>query len=155
MLLAQDDDQKNSYAVCFFNEASGDPSVVDVFTQEWDFETDNILWTSPAQLNVLAPYGNSAPLEREVTLSNYSNSAGLTWTATGDPSAPWLSLEQSNGQTPGTMQMTIDASGLVTGTYEAEVQLTTVPGSLNAPMSLPVVLHIGVHQVYLPLIAKH
>ena len=46
-LLALSDDQKNSYAVCFFDLASNDPQVMDVFADQWHFQTDSILWATP------------------------------------------------------------------------------------------------------------
>jgi hypothetical protein len=43
-LAGLNDDQKNSYAVCFFVQAANDPGLIDVFTQQWHFQTQSILW---------------------------------------------------------------------------------------------------------------
>lgn len=100
-LLAVNDDRKNSYAVCFFVQASGDPGLIDVFTQQWHFQTESILWASPQRLIFAHPYGSGAVYSQEVRLTNCSSHQTLTWSVTTDPVASWLSVNRANGQTPG------------------------------------------------------
>lgn len=153
-LLALTDDQKNSYAVCLFNQAANDSTLIDVFTQQWHFQTDSILWASPTRLIFAHPYGANAQYLREVGLSNCSNRQTLMWTATISPATTWLSVDNPSGQTPGNIQVRVNASGLITGTYESALQFTTTPNSLNTPLVLPVTLMVGVHQVYMPIVSK-
>jgi hypothetical protein len=153
-LLTLTDDQKNSYAVCLFNQAANDPTLIDVFTQQWHFQTDSLLWTSPTGLTFAHPYGASAQYSREVGLTNCSNRQTLTWTATISPTTTWFSVDRSSGQTPGNIQIRVDASGLVTGTYGSALQFATTPNSLSTPVTLPITLMVGVHQVYMPAVFK-
>jgi hypothetical protein len=62
-------------------------------------------------------------------------------------------VDRTTGQTPGSLQVSVNASGLITGTYESFLQFTA-PDSLNSPLTLPVTLMVGVYQVHLPLVSK-
>jgi len=152
-LVRLNDDQKNSYAVCFFVQAANDPGLIDVFTQQWHFQTESILWASPSRLVFAHPYGSEAQHTLQVQLTNCSSRQTLTWAVSLAPSASWLSVDRTTGQTPGHLQVSVNASGLVTGTYESFLQFTA-PNSLNSPFTLPVTLMIGVYQVHLPLVSK-
>ncbi|MGB9872624.1 MAG: DUF4350 domain-containing protein [Anaerolineae bacterium] len=152
-LASLSDDRKNSYAVCFFVQASGDPTLIDVFTQQWHFQTESILWASPPRLVFAHPYGSETQHFRQVQLLNCSGRQMLTWTVSLDPQAPWLSVDRTGGQTPGGLLVSVNPGGLITGTYESSLQFTA-PNSLNSPLTLPVTLMVGVYQVHLPLVSR-
>lgn len=69
---------------------------------------------------------------------------------------PWLSLEQTSGETPEDMLLTFNTEGLSLGDYTAELIFQSDKAE-NSPVVVPVTLHVlqpPILPVYLPLIGR-
>lgn len=65
-----------------------------------------------------------------------SATAGLAWSASAADS--WVKLGAASGTTPGTVQLTFDATQLTSGTYTSSVTVTGTWGSFAIPVTLTV-----------------
>ena len=84
----------------------------------------------------------------------------IPWTLSED--IPWLSVSQTNGATPVTLTINVDAAGLNSGSYQGLLTIAS-PVALNSPQTVTVTLDYRAEvivvppptfTVYLPLIAK-
>jgi hypothetical protein len=75
------------------------------------------------------------------TISVDSSGASLAWTAATN--VPWLTLSASSGSTPDSLTVSLNdnVNSLSDGVYTANVTIT-VPGALNSPASVPVILNV-------------
>lgn len=108
-----------------------------------------LISVSPTSLLFLAEHGASPPPAQ--TLSILREGCGsFTWSASD--AADWLHL-QPVGET---VQVSVDAAGLVTGTYAATITVEAEAGVLGSPAQIPVTLVVAnqIYQVYLPLTIK-
>jgi uncharacterized protein (TIGR03437 family) len=100
---------------------------------------------SPAILTFTAVAGaNPAPqLLRIASSGDSSSDAGgpLNWTAQLDSSAPWLTLSQTTGITPTVVTVSVNAAGLVPGTYSGVLTVSAI-GASNSPQSFTVSLTV-------------
>jgi len=55
------------------------------------------------------------------------------------------------------VQVSVDATGLITGTYHATITIEAEAGVLGSPAQVPVTLVVAdrIYQTYLPLILRH
>jgi hypothetical protein len=75
----------------------------------------------------------------QTLLINNSGGSTLTWTVTDD--ATWLLCTPDSGMGAGVVQISIDASGLTTGTYSANLTVTD-DNATNSPKTIPVTLRV-------------
>jgi hypothetical protein len=81
--------------------------------------------------------GHSDPAPRNIRVLSSGAPLGFTAAAHG---GTWLSVSPSGGTTPGTISISVDPTGLASGTYTANVKLAA-PGS--AALTVPVILRIA------------
>ncbi|MGC2198086.1 MAG: choice-of-anchor D domain-containing protein, partial [Terriglobales bacterium] len=81
--------------------------------------------------------GHSDPGPRTVRV--YSTGAHLTFTVAA-LGGTWVSVTPSGGTTPGTLSISVDPTGLASGTYTATIQIAA-PGS--AGVNVPVILKVA------------
>jgi hypothetical protein len=72
-----------------------------------------------------------------ISIDLASDSSSLTWQASAD--VPWISFQPASGTTPSALQVVIDASHLVPGSYGGSV---TITGSAGGPFVIPVRLRV-------------
>lgn len=90
---------------------------------------------SPSGLSFSGTAGGTSPAAKTLTISN-SGGSTLAWTATDNTA--WLTLSPSSGTNTGTVNASVNLSGLAAGTYNATVTLAaagaitkTVPVTLT------------------------
>jgi len=81
--------------------------------------------------------GRGAPSPRSVRV--YSSGGPLSFTAAAH-GGTWLTVNPSGGTTPGSLTVSVDPSGLASGTYTATIAIAA-PGS--AGVNLPVILRVA------------
>jgi uncharacterized protein (TIGR03437 family) len=82
--------------------------------------------------------GASPPPAQTVSVSASAGST-LTFTATPEASGNWLSVTQSGGATPATLNISVNTAGLTPGTYQGDI-LVTAAGASNSPQKISVSL---------------
>ncbi len=119
---------------------SGTPS------QSGDFTVDNLrpaeLAFSPPSLSFSAQEDGESPPPQSLQVWN-KGSHSLEWSITSD--AGWLLAYPATGASSGekdTVEVSVDITGLPSGTYIAAIALTAV-GAVGSPASIPVVLDIS------------
>ncbi|HWB99185.1 MAG TPA: N,N-dimethylformamidase beta subunit family domain-containing protein [Bryobacteraceae bacterium] len=90
----------------------------------------------PSSLNFAAYQGLSNPPAQIVEISN-EGTGSLSWTATS--SAPWLLVSPASGNVPSSLSISVNTSGLASGTYTGTVTINA-PGAANTPQTVPVSL---------------
>jgi photosystem II stability/assembly factor-like uncharacterized protein len=120
----------------------------------WRTTLDSAPWlaVAPPALGFLAETGSDEAMVRRLTVGG---TAGLDWTAAVTPPADWLSLEPLAGTIPGTLTVTANARGLVTGTYTTSLVIDAGLTAVDSPWTLPVRLAVGpLAPGYLPLVPR-
>lgn len=100
--------------------AGGAPLVCDLREMEVvtsDVPLQPVLTTAPARLLFNAVAGEACTNAQELRVIARRSQTALNWTLT--PSAAWLSVNATNGSTPGTTAVAVDTSGLSPGIYQA------------------------------------
>ncbi len=100
------------------------------------------LTASPTKLSFSATAGGSNPATQTVQVSstsatpvNFSAAASVTQ-GTG-----WLQVTPGTGQTPGSLQVTANVSGLAAGTYNGNIVVT--PAGASSGVTIPVTLTVS------------
>ncbi len=86
-----------------------------------------------------------------------SMTGGMTWTAVLDPSGTITpTLSATSGSQPADLLVTIDSSGLLTGTYQTTLTISFDPPVPGTPVQIPVSLYVveEINRVYLPDILR-
>jgi uncharacterized protein (TIGR03437 family) len=100
---------------------------------------------SPVSLAVT--YRQLDPLPTPVTLGVTSSGNNFAYTADVSPAGSWLSIlgiaaaARTAGQTPSTIQISINPTGLAVGTYQGSVILMSATAG-NDPLTVPVTLTV-------------
>lgn len=92
----------------------------------------------PAAVNFSYATGSGAPGIQNITL-NSSSATGAVLTYSATSSATWLTVSPATGQTPATLALAANPSGLTVGVYNASIAVTA-PGA--TPLSIPVTLTV-------------
>jgi hypothetical protein len=89
---------------------------------------------SPLSLSFSYQSGGVTPAGQTV---NVTSSSALSYTAA--TSAGWLSVTPASGNTPGSLSVSVNPSGLAAGTYTGTLTVTA-PGASNSPQKVAVTL---------------
>jgi uncharacterized protein (TIGR03437 family) len=97
------------------------------------------VYSSPASLSFGYQVGGTPPPSQQITINSSGGSAaiGVAASSTGG----WLSVDTRSGTTPQTINVSVNPSSLITGTYSGSISITA-PGVLTTPLSIPVTLTI-------------
>lgn len=127
-----------------YTDAAGSFSSV----QEADL-TPERLSVSPTSLLFLVEHGGPPPNPSRVNIRR-EGCDPFDWNVSDD--ATWLQA-QPTGET---VQVSVDPTGLITGTYHAVITVDADAGVLGSPAQIPVTLIVAsqVHRVYLPLVSQ-
>jgi len=93
---------------------------------------------SPSSLSFVALTGQASPPAQALTIAN-GGFGSFSYTLSTNSS--WLSVSPTSGSTPGTANVSVNASGLAIGTYTGNV-IVTASGIANSPLSVPVTLQV-------------
>jgi hypothetical protein len=96
-----------------------------------------VLSTTPSSLSFSATAGSSNPAAKGISVSN-AGGGTLNWTASDD--AAWMSVSPTSGTNAGTVNVSVDISGLSTGTYNGNV---TVDAGSAGVKTIPVTLTVN------------
>jgi hypothetical protein len=94
---------------------------------------------SPTSFSFTATQGGSNPANQILNIWNAGDGT-LNWSVNDD--ATWLSLSPMSGTNSGTVTLSVNITGLTTGTYNATITITA-PGATNSPINIPVTLTIN------------
>jgi hypothetical protein len=97
------------------------------------------VFATPSSLSFSASPGGTNPPSKTLNIET-ALSGGTNWSAKTD--ALWLHISASNGATPATIQVSVDITGLLAGTYTGNVILTPTAAP-SSPLSVPVTLVLG------------
>ena len=81
--------------------------------------------------------GHSEPAPRTIRVFSTGSALGFTAAAHG---GTWLSVTPSGGTTPGSLSISVDPTGLASGTYSATINISA-PGTTS--VNLPVILRVA------------
>ncbi|MBI2849290.1 MAG: N-acetylmuramoyl-L-alanine amidase [Chloroflexi bacterium] len=97
---------------------------------------------------------NGRPTPRNIDVRAIDGGA-FSWTAEAR-SPGWLRVAPASGQSPASVAIAVDASGLAVGSYVGEVVVRSVDGSQGSPQVIAVKLVVSqnVYRVYFPSIKK-
>ncbi|MBU0494991.1 MAG: CAP domain-containing protein [Chloroflexi bacterium] len=107
------------------------------------------LSVSPAALGWTVDIGRGEPPAMQ-TLTVGQSCGPFVWDVTAP--APWLQVQPVGD----TIQVSVDLTGLVTGTYQTTITITAAAGALGSPVVVPVTLTVVhyAHRLYLPLVLR-
>jgi len=104
------------------------------------------LAVSPSSLLFLAQYGGSPPPVQTLSVSQ-EGCGSFTWSVSDD--ADWLQA-QPTGEI---VEVSVDATGLNIGSYQANITVEAETGALGSPLQVPVTLTVAeLQHCYVPLI---
>lgn len=89
-------------------------------------------------LNFTYTMGGNLPAAQPLTISN-SGSGTLTWTASVNSTATWLSLDSLSGTAPSTVNVSVNPATLSAGTYTGTITITGA-GAENSPATVTATL---------------
>jgi hypothetical protein len=74
------------------------------------------------------------------TVNVTAGGASTTWAASSN--VAWITLSSTTTETPGALTVSVNATGLSSGTYSGTVTISA-PGASNSPMTIPVTMAIS------------
>jgi len=95
------------------------------------------LAVSPASMSFTAQAGGKPPAGQTIAMVSTGDAFGFK-VSTGS-SAAWLSATPADGQTPGSITVSVNPSGLAAGTYNGSVSIAASDAG-NSPRTVPVTL---------------
>jgi YbbR domain-containing protein len=87
---------------------------------------------SPASLTFSGTAGGTSPAGKTFTISN-TGTGTLSWTASDN--TPWLALSPASGTNTGTVNASVNLTGLAAGTYNTAITVTA-PGAVTKTVSV-------------------
>jgi Viral BACON domain len=117
--------------------ASNSPQSIPVTLNVTGAATKPTLNLSPTSVTFNFQIGGSTPTAQKVATTS-STSSAIPYSAS--TSTAWLTATGA-GSTPGSINLSVNPSGLAAGTYTGSVSVTGT-GASNSPVSLPVTLNV-------------
>jgi hypothetical protein len=125
--------------------ATGSPLTIPV-TLTVSSGTQSSFTVAPSELQFTVPTagGEEASTSTAQKLSVTSSGAGVAYAATASTQTGgnWIVLGSASGTTPGSLTVSVHASGLAAGTYRGTITVTPTSSSLT-PRKVPVTLIVG------------
>ncbi len=136
---AQDADGNNipTYFYTYYGDNEGVLTQIPGFAGGYTFTTSN---TAPTGISLsanklaFASMPTGPQQTQQITIAN-SGSGSLVYTTSSD--SAWLSVSPSNGTAPGTLNVTVNPTGLSAGTYNGNITVASA-GAVNTPQVVPV-----------------
>lgn len=100
--------------------------------------TDPFICIEPSLVNFGYNEGGNNPPSQNFRINN-RGPGSMPWTVSTD--APWLSLSPGSGTNAGTVTVTCNPQGLMTGTHHATITVTA-PNASNSPRTVSVTLKV-------------
>jgi YD repeat-containing protein len=105
----------------------------------------DVLIATPTSLQFLAILNRPPPGPKTISLT--SSGGTLAWSASDN--ASWLTVSPALGNTPATLNVSVNQAGLTPGTYSVSITITAT-GAVNSPVVVPVELIVfATAQLYL------
>lgn len=106
-----------------------------------DAPPNKVIGVTPSRVVVSMPAQGAAPRDTQLAISATTGDGPRPWTAHLAGNAQWLTFEADTGSAPGTLGLTLDPTGLATGTHRDTVVI--VPNDRGiAQVRVPVELQI-------------
>jgi uncharacterized protein (TIGR03437 family) len=118
------------------NFATGSPVTIQVTLQV----NAGTISASPTPLVFTAPAGSTAALTQNVAVSGAPGPLTFSVSAIAS-SGNWLTATPGTANTPATVQVTANPSGLGINTYAGSITITS-PGATGSPITIPVTLNV-------------
>lgn len=126
----------NYYDTITFNspQASNSPQSVPVslIVNQAALPTLNL---SAQNLGFTVVEGDTAPSGQQILLSNSSTADVITWNSFVD--VPWITVSPTSEQSPATLTISVDNTGLAAGNYSGNVTFSS-PEAINSPQIVAV-----------------
>ncbi len=100
------------------------------------------LKSSASTLSFAAVTGGTVPASQSVQISSTGAALNITTGVTTTGTGGWLSVTPGAGQTPVTVNVSVNPAGLPVGTYSGQVQIAST-GVANSPLTIPVTLTVS------------
>lgn len=104
------------------------------------------LGTTPTTFNFRGGFAPPPPQNVQIGVS--SGQLPYTLAIIQPPGQNWLSVTPDSGTLPVSLNVAVDATGLTSGTYSAQVRIDS-PGAANSPLSFPVTLGVSANGLIL------
>jgi hypothetical protein len=98
-----------------------------------------VLQVSPTNVLLTVTQGDPTPTTQLLMISN-TGDGQEQWSVTA--SQPWVTIKPTTGSAPSQVNIGINPTGLVPGTYNANVVITAL-GAANSPVTVPVILTVN------------
>ncbi len=99
---------------------------------------------TPAALTFRYKIGNTLPVSQTLQVKSTGSNFAITLSITGPApySAQWLSVSANAANTPASIKVYVNPTGLPAGSYAGTISVTASAAS-NSPLSVPVTLEVG------------
>ena len=101
------------------------------------------LGVSPATLSFQSTYGGANPAPQTVTITNTTTTSSFGWTVTKSAGADWLIFQPASGNTPGSLQVSVDSSLASPGVNNATLTVAAAAGVRGSPKTISVTLTVN------------
>lgn len=100
--------------------------------------TASVLSVTPGSLAFTGQAGGANPASQSMSVTN---AGGGTLLLAASSDATWLSVTPASGIAPSPVSVSVNLSGLVAGTYDGTVTITST-GAFGSPKGIPVTLTV-------------
>ncbi len=101
-----------------------------------------VLNVTPAELD-FGVTGPTPPPAQTISITNIGLGGSIAWTATVVTDTRWIRLNTTSGTTPGTLSVSVDATGLTAGDYVAGIRIAGPAGTQGSPFYVKVNLSVA------------